>query len=204
MASPSADDMSRMSAPSPRGPPASFTPTPGDVQHMSSCSAAADPGNPNERRRIYRVRSASDIDWNYHLSEKLEPNFKGGPRESTSFDDLCMFCRQIPKMDNQGFNQIHPKDNITCVVQKTMGRHYIHMREVAAWVLNGTHWFSLLKQPMMIVIWCRDWSDASKLQYLMQTFVEQEDKIDKLVQHWAEPTTVNRSLASWQRRISMI
>ena len=57
---------------------------------------------------------------------------------------------------------------------------------------------------MMIVIWCRDWSDASKLQYLMQilqvhfqdyvpkfhVLVEQEDDVDKLVQHWQEPTTL--------------
>ena len=143
-------------------------PTPGDVQRMSSCAAAADPGNRSERGRIYWVQSAPDIDWNHRFSEQLEPNFKGGPRDSTSFDHLCMVRRQIPKMDNQSFNQIYPKDNITCVVQKTMGRHYIHMREAAAWVLNGTHWFSLLKQPMMIVIWCQDWSDASKFQYLMQ------------------------------------
>ena len=161
MPSPSAVDMLRMSAPSPKGPPTSFMLTPGDVQRMSSCAAAADPGNRSECGRIYRVRSASDIDWNRPLSEQLEPNFKGGPRESTSFEDLCMLRRQIPKMDNHGFNQ---KDNIICDVQKTMGRHYIHMREAAAWVLNGTHWFSLLKQPMMIVIWCRDWSDASKFQ----------------------------------------
>ena len=204
MASPSAVDMSRMSAPSPKGPPASFMPTPGDVQHMSSCAAAADPGNRSERGRFYRMRSASDIDWNHPLSDQLEPNFKGGPLESTSFEDLCMLRRQIPKMDNQGFNQIYPKDNIICVVQKTMGRHYIHAREAAAWVLNGTHWFSLLKQPMMIVIWCRDWSDASKFQHLMQIlqahfqdyipryhiFVKQEENVGKLVQHWAESTTL--------------
>ena len=63
---------------------------------------------------------------------------------------------------------------------------------------------NLLKQPMMIVICCRDWSDASKFQYLMQIlqvhfedfipryqiFVEQEDDVDKLVQHWQEPTTL--------------
>ena len=103
-------------APSPKGPPASFTPTPGEAHVIMS----------------------------------------------TSFEDLRMLRRQIPKMDNHGFNQIHPKDNIICVVQKTMGRRYIHMREAAAWVLNGTHWFSLLKQTMMIVILCRDWSDASK------------------------------------------
>ena len=86
-------------------------PTPGDVQHVSSCAAAADPGNPNERRRIYRVRSVTDIDC-YPLEEHREPNFKGGPRESTSFNDLCMLRQHVPKMDTHGFDQIYPKDNI--------------------------------------------------------------------------------------------
>ena len=72
MASSSAVDMSRMSAPSPKGPPASFMPTPGDVQRTSSCAAAADPENRCERGRIYTVRSASDIDWNHLLEEQLE------------------------------------------------------------------------------------------------------------------------------------
>ena len=145
MASPSAVDMSRMSAPSPKGPPASFMPTPGDVQHMSSCAAADDPWNPYERHLIARVRSASDIDWNYSLEEQLEPNLKGGPRESTSFDDLCMLRKQIPKMDNRTFDQIYPNDNVIRVVQKTHGVHEVKMREVATWVLNGTHWFSFFE-----------------------------------------------------------
>ena len=150
------------------------------------------------------VRSSTDIEWSVPLSEQLGPNFKGDPSESKSFEDLCMLCRQIPKMDNHGLKQIYPHDNIIRVTQKTSGMHYFHMREVAAWVLNGTHWFSLLKQPMMIVIWCRDWSDASKFQYLMQIlqvhfedyipryqiFVECEEEVDKLVQHWQEPTTL--------------
>ena len=56
----------------------------------------------------------------------------------------------------------------------------------------------------MIVTWCRDWSDAAKLQYLMQilqvdfqdyvpryhVFVEREENVDKLVQHWQQPTTI--------------
>ena len=70
MALPSAVDTSRMNAPSPKGPPACFMPTPGDVQHMSSSPAAVGQGNPNERGRYYRVRSASDIDWNYPLEEQ--------------------------------------------------------------------------------------------------------------------------------------
>ena len=53
-------------------------------------------------------------------------------------------------------------------MQKNHGVHKIHMSEPAAWVLNATHWFSLLQQPMMIVIWCHNWEDASKFQYLMQ------------------------------------
>ena len=107
-------------------------PTPGDVQRVSSCAAAADPGNRGERGRIYKVRSASDIDWNHLLEEQLEPNLKGGPRESTSFDDLCMLRQRIPKMDNHSFSQTYPKDNIIRVVQKTHGVHYIRMCQVAA------------------------------------------------------------------------
>ena len=72
----------RQSAPSPKGPPESFMPTPGDIQHMSSSLAAVDQGDQSERRRHYRVRSASDIDWNYPLEGQLEPNLKGGPSES--------------------------------------------------------------------------------------------------------------------------
>ena len=34
------------------------------------------------------------------------------------------------------------------------------MSEVAAWVLSATHWYALLKQPMMVVIW--SWEDASR------------------------------------------
>ena len=204
MASPSAVDMSRMSAPSPKGPPAAFMPAPGDVQHMSSCAAAVDPGNPNERHRICTVRSPTDIDWSRPLSEQLEPNFKGGPSKSTPFEDLRMLRKNIPKMTDHGFKQIYPHDNIIRVTQKTSGTHYLHTRGVAAWVLNGTHGFSLLKQPMMIVIWCRDWNDASRFQYLMQIlqvnlgdyipkypiFVEREEEVDKLLQHWQEPTTL--------------
>ena len=56
----------------------------------------------------------------------------------------------------------------------------------------------------MIVIWCVDWTDAAKFQYLMQIlqvhfqdyvpkyhiFVDQDDNVDMQVQHWQEPTTL--------------
>ena len=102
------------------------------------------------------------------LHEQLEPNLKGGPRSSTPFADLCMLRAKIPKMSKQVFNDIFPSDNTITAVQKSHGVHKIYMSEVAAWVVNATHWFSLLKQPMMIVIWCHNWEDASKFQYLMQ------------------------------------
>ena len=57
---------------------------------------------------------------------------------------------------------------------------------------------------MMIVIWCRDWEDASKFHYLMQIlqpncedyipkwqiFVEQEETVQKHLVHWQSPTTI--------------
>ena len=168
MASPSAVDMSRMSAPSPKGPPASFLPTPGSVQQMSSCAAAA-AERPREGSRWYKVNSPSDIDWSRPLKEQLEPNFTGGPDKLKTFEELCMLRSNIPKMNDDTFQQIYLSGKIICVIQKTSGRHFIHMREAATWVLNGAHWFNILRQPMMIVIWCRDWNDASKFHFLMQT-----------------------------------
>ena len=172
-----------------------------NVQEMDSCAATA---LPDEKRKIYVVRSPSDIDWRVPLKQQLEPNLKGGPDKCKTFEELCMLRNNIPKMNDDTFQQIYPSDNILCVKQKTGARHFIHMREAAAWVLNGTHWFSILKQPMMIVIWCRDWEEASKFQYLMQIlqvnlgdyipsyqiFVQQEEDVDKLIQHWMEPTTL--------------
>ena len=106
-----------------------------------------------------------------------------------------MLRSNIPKINDDTFQQIYPSENIICVLQKTGGRHFVHMRVSPEWVINGTHWFSILKQPMMIVIWCRDWDEASKFQYLMQIlqvtpgdavpryqiFVEREEEADKLV-----------------------
>ena len=167
MASPSAVDMPRQGHPSPKGPPTSYMPTPGDVEYMPSSSPAVDQEEMSGRGRYRRVRSSTD-NWNHPLDEQLEPNLTGGPDPSKSFEDLCLLCRQIPRLESRHFDEIYPSDNVIRVMQKSHGVHEVKMREVAAWVLNATHWFSLLKQPMMIVIWCRDWSDASKFQYLMQ------------------------------------
>ena len=88
-----------MSTPSPKGPPASFLPTPGEVYHMDS-------GNPNERHRFHTIRSPTDIDWSRPLKEQLEPNFTGGPDKSKPFEELCMLRRDMPKMNDDTFQQI--------------------------------------------------------------------------------------------------
>ena len=217
---PSPVDLSNVGTPSPEGPPASFLPTPVNVHQMDSSAAAALPGEkskiyvvrsptsaaaalPGEKSKIYVVRSPSDIDWRIPLKQQLEPNLKRGPDKTKTFEELCMLRKNIPKMNDDTFQQIYPCDNILCAKQKTGARHTSSIR-VRAWVLNGTHWFRIHKQPMMIVIWCRDGEEASKFQYLMQIlqvnlgdyipryqiFVQQEEDVNKLVQHWMEPTTL--------------
>ena len=106
---------------------------------------------------------------------------------------------ELPFFISEKVQKVLFQENADCL------RLMLWMREFAAWVLNATHWFSLWKQPMMIVIWCRDWSDASKFQYLMQIlqvqvqdyvpkyhiFVDQEDNVDKLKDFnpmWSFPT----------------
>ena len=78
------------------------------------------------------------------IAQCTVPNVKGGPDPSKSFDDLCRLRKQIPRLDNHHFNEIYPNDNVIRVVQKSHGVHDVKMREVAAWVLNATHWFNLL------------------------------------------------------------
>ena len=205
MTSPSAVDMSRPSAPTPKGPPASFMPTPGDVQQMTSSSPAADPRDRITADGKYKTTtSATDIDWTRPLHEQLEPNLKGGRRASTSYDDLCMLRAKIPKLSHSMFQSIFPCDNNIRVVQKSHGEHHVKMSEVAAWVLSATHWYALLRQPMMVVVWCHGWIDASRFQYLMQIlqvqyqdyvpkyhiFVEDSETVKVPIQTWQHPTTL--------------
>ena len=113
-------------------------------------------------------------------------------------------CTSFQKLTNQLFEGIFPADNVITVVQKNHGVHKIHMCEVAAWVLNGTHCFSVLQQPMMVIVRCHDWEDASKFQYLMQIFqghygdfipryqilMYDDSKVYGPFPQWQEPTTV--------------
>ena len=115
-----------------------------------------------------------------------------------------------PVSKQQGSRRI--QQYLKAHLQKVFPHHEffpLSMKLFVRMIVNGTHWFSVLKQPMMIIIWCRDWEEASKLiQYLMQIlqvnfddyiprcqiFVEQEEDVNKLVQHWMSPST------KWQGR----
>ena len=166
-------DLAKVGAPTRKGPPASFTPAPREVlapRPLDSCAAAALPGQDvpmayGQKPKIRHVKSPSDIDWDSSLKDQLEPQLSGGPDpKKKSFEELCVIRNRIPKMDDTGFQKIFPGQEqcILCVVQKNGSRHFIHLREAAAWIINAAHWFSVLQQPMMIVIWCRDWDEASK------------------------------------------
>ena len=207
MPTPPAGDLVKAGAPTPKGPPASFTPIPSTVQEaqpMSSCAATARPGEDvqmaqasaltqmqqvfqgletpkgqsmakvsqtwGQKPRVQWVCSPSDIDWNYLFHDQLEPQFYGGPDPKTSKNDLRLLRNQVPKLDDKTFKDIFPgeDESVICVVKNNYSRRYVHLQEAATWILNATHWFNVLQQPMMIVIWCRDWNDASKFQYLLQ------------------------------------
>ena len=151
--SPSAVDMSRQGAPLPKGPPAAYMPAPPEVTSMStSAPAAVQEPYVTENGKYRTIRSVTDIDWSRPLYEQLEPNLKGGPRSSRTFADLCMLRSKILKLSKQLFDGLFPCDNTITAMQKSHGVHKIHMSEVAAWVLNATHWFSLLQQPMMVIV----------------------------------------------------
>ena len=157
-----------------------------------------------ENGKILKVRSVTDIDWAYPLHEQLEPVLKGGPRSTTTPAELRMLRLQIPKLTKHLFDGLFPADSVITAVQKNHGVQKINMNEVATWVLNATHWFNLLDQPMMVIVWRHDWEDASKFQYLMQMlqvhygdfvpryqiFMFDDSKIYGSIKQWQEPTTI--------------
>ena len=163
MAASSAVDMSRPSTPCPKGPPAEYMPAPPEVTSMSTrASTVGQEPFVTKNGKIRKVRSVTDINWEYPLYEQLEPNLKGGPRSTTSQQELRALRAQIPKLTKHLFDGL-PADNIITAVQKNHGVHKINMSEVATWVLNAKHWFSLLDQPMMVVVWCQNLNRSNVL-----------------------------------------
>ena len=198
-------EMPQPSRPCPKGPPADFMPTPPEVASMPTNYFEEDrKSRMNDQGKYLRVKSTRDINWSKPLWEQLAPVLKGGPDPNKSQSELRAIRAKVPELTNVLFNGIFPADNVITAVQKNHGVHKIHMSEPAAWVLNGTHWFSLLEQPMMIVIWCHNWEDASKFQYLMQILqahygdyvpryqilMFDDSKIYGLCLQWQEPTTI--------------
>ena len=205
VAASAAVEMPQPSRPCPKGPPADFMPTPPEVASMQTNFFTEDRRSRMNDKGLYlRVKSNRDIDWSKPLWEQLAPVLKGGPSPNKSREELRSIRAKIPELTNVLFNGIFPADNVITAVQKNHGVHKIHMSEPAAWVLNATHWFSLLQQPMTIVIWCHNWEDASKFQYLMQILQAHYDdfvpryqilmfgdsKIYGPCLQWQEPTTV--------------
>ena len=198
MASPSAVDMSRMSAPSPKGPPASFNSRRCSA-HVFMCSRSWSRES-QWASRIYRVRSPSDIDWS--VKEQLEPNLKvvqASPRLKN-----CA-CSAIPKMDRSWLQadlpawQHHPccsEDQWHALLPHarscSMGAQWNPLVQSIEATNDDCHMVSrlgLMRQSSST--WC------SILQVHFedfipryQIFVEQEEDVDKLVQHWQEPTTL--------------
>ena len=156
----------------------------------------------NDQGKYIKVKSVLDIAVGY---SSMGTTCTGSQGRSKSSQVASRSTRtSLPELTNHLFDGIFPADNVITVVQKSYGVHKIHMREVAAWVLNGTHWFSLLQQPMMIIVWCHNWEDASKFQYLMQIlqahfhdfvpryqiFMFDDSKIYGSIPQWQEPTTL--------------
>ena len=213
MAASSAVDMSRPGTPCPKGPPSEYMPSPLEVMSMpTGASAVVQEPHVTDDGKIIKVRSVTDIDWARPLYEQLEPVLKGGPRSTTSQAELRLLRLQTPKLIKHLFDGLFPADNVITAVQRNHGVHKIHMSEVATWVLNATHWFSLLEQPMMVIVWCHNWEDASKFQYLMQIlqvhygdfvpryqiFMFDDSKIYGSIKQWQEPTTIwDGKTGSW-------
>ena len=167
MAASAAVDMPQPSRPCPKGPPAEYMPTPPELMSMQTRVPTDDQkSRMNDQGKYLKVKSVRDIDWSRPLWEQLAPVLKGGPDPTKLPADLRALRAKVPELTNHLLEGIFPADNVITVVQKSHGVHKIHMREVAAWVLNGTHWFSLLQQPMMVMVWCHNWEDASKFPIL--------------------------------------
>ena len=198
-------EMPQSCRPCPKGPPATFLPTPPEIASMKADSYEENrKARLNEEGLYVRVKYPSEIDWTTPLHEQLAAVLKGGPSPNKSQDELRALRAKIPDLTKAQFENLFPADNVITATQKNHAVHKIHMSEPAAWVLNATHWFSLLDQPMMIVIWCHNWEDASKFQYMMQILQAQygdfapryqivmfdDSKIYGPCLQWQEPTTI--------------
>ena len=99
----------------------------------------------NEEGKYLRVKYPSEIDWTTPLWEQLASVLKGGPSPNTSQAELRALRAKVPELSKVQFENLFPADNVITAT-RNHAVHKIHMSEPAAWVLNATHWFSLLDQ----------------------------------------------------------
>ena len=126
--------------------------------------------DPN-KQRIQYVKSPKDIDWAHPLHEQLWPQLSGHPTIGKPESDFRLLRKKIPLLTKEVFYELfhsYQESSIEVVNPKNDARHYLDLKEAAAWILAGVKWFNVLEQPMMIVVWTKDWPDAAKFQYLLQ------------------------------------
>ena len=86
---------------------------------MDSCAATALPGQDvqmayGQKSKVRYVRSPSNIDWHFPLKDQLEPQLKGGPDPTKTFEELCMLRNSLPKLDDDSFKKIFQAPNTAC------------------------------------------------------------------------------------------
>ena len=111
------------------------------------------------QQRISYVKSPEDIDWAHPLHEQLWPNLSGCPTPGKSEAEFRLLRKQIPMLTEEQFHNLFPNyqaSSIEVVNPTTDARRYVELREVAAWILSGVHWFEILEQPMMLAIWAKN------------------------------------------------
>ena len=124
----------------PKGPPATFLPTPPEIASMKTDSYEEDrKARLNEEGMYLRVKYPSEIDWTSPLWEQLAAVLKGGPSPNSSQAELRALRAKVPELTKVQFENLFPADNVITATKNHAVRK-IHMSEPAAWVLKATHW----------------------------------------------------------------
>ena len=129
-----------------KGPPAEYMPSPPEVMSMSTGASAVvqEPCVTEEWQDPQGQIRDRHVDWKLVLSMSNLNLLSREVLDQLHHRQNCVcFDRRFPKLTKHLFDGLFPADNVITAVQKNHGVHKIHMSEVATWVLNATHWFSL-------------------------------------------------------------
>ena len=122
--------------------------------------------DPN-RQRIADVQSPMDISWAQPLHEQLLPQLSGHPTSGKSESEFHLLRKKTPVLTGETFHSLFPNcqaSTMEVVNPKIEARHYVELKEAAATILSAIQWFNALEQPMMIVVWTKDWPDAARFK----------------------------------------